>query len=145
MSHTCIIFNLLSFSKYKAVQKMSSLSDVLFSLRQALIALSPFCPFPLSPIILTSRMSLWCLVLSSSLFSRSLRAVDSSVSSSDMRLVRPLIRSLFWVSSLLALSRSSCCSRHLLVSSWASMEPLGSLCHKTQRYVSDAIETYREL
>ncbi len=130
MSHNCIICNLLSFSKNKAVEKMSSLPDVLSSLRQALIALSPFCPFPLSPIILTSRMSLWCFVLSSSLFSRSLRAVASSVSSSDMRLVRPLIRSLFWVSSLLALSRSSCSSRHLLVSSWASMEPLGSLCHK---------------
>lgn len=109
---------------------MSLLLDAVSSLKQALISLSLFCPFPLPPIILTSRMSLWCLALISSLFSRSLRAVASSVSSSDMRLVRPLIRSLFWASSLLALSSSSCSSRHLLLSSCTSMEPLGSLCHK---------------
>lgn len=77
---------------------------------------------------LTSLCSLCCLIDSSSLRLSSLRAFVSSASSSAMRALRVTECSRLWASSLLVLSSSSWSSDTRLLSSWASIEPLGSLC-----------------
>lgn len=76
---------------------------------------------------LTSLCSLCCLIDSSSLRLSSLRAFVSSASSSAIRTPRAAECSRLWLSSLLVRSRISWSSDTLLPSSWASMEPLGSL------------------
>lgn len=87
---------------------------------------STFIYTPFFP--LTSLCSLCCLIDSSSLRLSSLRAFVSSASSSAMRALRVAECSRLWASSLLDLSSSSWSSDTRLLSSWASMEPLGSLC-----------------
>lgn len=82
---------------------------------------------------LTSRMSRWCLALNSSLFSRSLRTLASSLSSSATRVFNVLARSRLVDRSLLALSSSSCSSTARVESSWTSMEPFGSLWIKRKQ------------
>lgn len=82
----------------------------------------------------TSLCSLCCLIDSSSLRLSSLRAFASSASSSVTRWLRVAQCSRLWASSLLVRSSSSWSSDALLPSSWASIEPLGSLC-KADTYI----------
>lgn len=84
---------------------------------------------------LTSLCSLCCLIDSSSLRLSSRCAFASSASSSATRPLRVAECSRLCANSLLVRSSSSWSSDTRLPSSWASMEPLGSLC-KVKRQMS---------